>query len=125
VLRVIPFGLALGLFTSANNSAVLNAARPDEIGVVAGLVSLARTLGQSTGVPLGAALFALFALGHATHGDARALLALPTDALMKGMHWTFAAGTVLAAVGTVVATRLLKIEREGPSVVVEDRKGGE
>jgi len=41
------------------------------------------------------------------------------------MHWTFAAGTVLAAVGTVVATRLLKIEREGPSVVVEDWKGGE
>ncbi|MCU0805438.1 MAG: MFS transporter [Burkholderiales bacterium] len=125
VLHVIPFGLATGLFTSANNSAVLNAARPEEIGIVAGLVSLARTLGQSTGVPLGAAVFALFALGHATHGDARALLALPTDALMRGMHWTFGAATVLAAAGTVVATRLLKVERAGPSVVVEDRKTSE
>jgi hypothetical protein len=41
---------------------------------------------------------------------------------MKGMHWTFAAATVLAAAGTAVATRLLKVERERPSVVVEDRK---
>ena len=124
VLHVAPFGIAMGLFTSANNSAVLNAARPDEIGIVSGLVSLARTLGQSTGVPLGAALFALFALGHATHGDARALLALPVESLMRGMHWTFAGATVLAVAGTLVATRLLKVEQASPSVVVEDRKRG-
>ncbi|MCX7893256.1 MAG: MFS transporter [Burkholderiales bacterium] len=122
VLHVAPFGLASGLFNSANSSAVLNAARPREVGTVAGLMSLARTLGQATGVPLAAALFAIFALGHGTHGDARALLALPAESLMRGMHWAFGCAAVLAAAGTAVAVRLLKAEREAPGAVVEDWK---
>ena len=73
-LSVAPVGLGMGLFSSANNSAVLNAAPRERLGVASGLLSLARTLGQSTGVPIAASLLGIFALGHAGAMDHTMLL---------------------------------------------------
>jgi hypothetical protein len=120
VLRTLPFGVAIGLFNTANNSSVLNAARPEELGIVSGLLSLARTLGQSAGVPLMGAAFAAIALGAAGGVDPMALLRLPEAELARAMRLAFAGVTVLALVDVALAVRLLQLERHRGATVVED-----
>jgi hypothetical protein len=120
VVRTIPFGLAIGMFNTANNSSVLNAARPEELGIVSGLLSLARTLGQSAGVPLMGAAFAAIALGAGGGTDPAALLRLPAAQLAHAMRLAFAGVTVLALVDVVLAVRLLRLERRRGATVEED-----
>ncbi|MGD8466739.1 MAG: DHA2 family efflux MFS transporter permease subunit [Anaerolineae bacterium] len=58
VLRFLPIGIGVGVFQSPNNSAVMGAVPPQRLGVASGLLSVTRTLGQTTGI---AALGALWA----------------------------------------------------------------
>jgi EmrB/QacA subfamily drug resistance transporter len=97
-LRVAPVGIGMGLFNAANNSGVLNAVSHEQLGIASALLSLMRTLGQTTGVPLLAAAFSLAALGHAGSAQHQALLTLPTDSLVRATHWAFfVAGCILLA----------------------------
>jgi EmrB/QacA subfamily drug resistance transporter len=104
-LRVIPIGTGMGLFNAANNSSVLNAVTREQLGIASALLSLVRTLGQTTGVPLLAAVFTLAALGHATSGKPHALLSLPTDTLLHGMHVAFGAAAVFVGGAIWAAVR--------------------
>lgn len=58
ILRIVPFGIGLGLFQSPNNSAVMGAVSAERLGVASGLLALSRNLGVASGVPLLSALFA-------------------------------------------------------------------
>ena len=106
-LSVAPVGLGMGLFSSANNSAVLNAVPRERLGVASGLLSLARTLGQSTGVPIAASLFSAFALGYAAAANHGALLDLPPASLVHGARWAYAAAGIAALSGTCIAVWML------------------
>ena len=50
ILRFIPIGIGIGLFQSPNNSAVMGSVTRDNLGVASSLLSLTRTLGQTTGI---------------------------------------------------------------------------
>jgi EmrB/QacA subfamily drug resistance transporter len=52
LLRSLPLGIGIGLFQAPNNSAIMGAARRDQLGVVSGMLSLTRTLGQTTGIAI-------------------------------------------------------------------------
>jgi EmrB/QacA subfamily drug resistance transporter len=113
-LRVAFVGFGTGMFNAANNTAVLNSVKRENLGVVSGLLSLMRTLGQSIGVPMAATIFGLLALGHAGASDMHALLGLPPASLVHGTRWVFvAAGLVAlsAAVVTAIAKRREKRAR--------------
>jgi EmrB/QacA subfamily drug resistance transporter len=97
-LRVAPIGLGMGLFNAANNSSVLNAVPREQLGIASALLSLVRTLGQTTGVPVIASIFSLVALGEAGGGQHRALLTLPPEPLLRGLHWAFIAGAALTLI---------------------------
>jgi EmrB/QacA subfamily drug resistance transporter len=117
-LRVIPIGLGMGLFNAANNSSVLNAVAHRQLGQASALLSLVRTLGQTTGVPLIAAVFSVAALGHVATGRPQALLALPHDALLHGIHMAFAIATLfvalsIAAASIEIARRVVRAPRTG------------
>ena len=58
VLRFLPIGIGIGTFQSPNNSAVMGAVPRARLGIASGLLSVTRTLGQTTGI---AALGALWA----------------------------------------------------------------
>lgn len=58
LLRLGPLGIGIGIFMSPNNSAILGAVPRERLGIASGLRSLARTLAQSSGLPLMGALFA-------------------------------------------------------------------
>lgn len=58
VLRMLPIGIGMGVFSSPNNSAVMGAASRKRLGIASGLLALTRTLGQTTGIALLGAFWA-------------------------------------------------------------------
>jgi EmrB/QacA subfamily drug resistance transporter len=94
-LAVITAGYAL--FQAANNTAVMADLRPDQRGVVSGLLNLSRNLGLITGASV---MGAVFALGART---ANVMTASP-EAVAAGMRVTFTVAAVLVAGAVVIAT---------------------
>ncbi len=86
VSRVAWVGFGMGVFQSPNNSAIMGSVARDRLGVASGLLSLTRTLGQTTGVALVGALWAALVRWHAgTHviDAARA----PVEAQLRALRW--------------------------------------
>lgn len=50
IIRFLPVGLGIGIFQSSNNSAIMGAAPKKYLGIVSGLLSVTRTLGQTSGI---------------------------------------------------------------------------
>lgn len=99
LLRVAPVGIGLGVFQSPNNSAVFGSVERARLGVASGLLTLSRTLGQNTGVPLMGALFAALtiAAGGADIGTAA------SEQLASGVRGVFLAAGVITLVTLALA----------------------
>lgn len=93
-IAVITSGYAL--FQTANNTAVMSDIRPDQRGVISGLLNLSRNLGLITGASVMGAVFA-FASEAIDIATAR------PDAVATGMRITFAVAAILIIVALVVA----------------------
>lgn len=57
ILRFLLIGFGVGIFQSPNNSAIMGAVPPSRLGVASGLLSITRTLGQTSGIALLGALW--------------------------------------------------------------------
>ncbi|HET6346094.1 MAG TPA: MFS transporter, partial [Myxococcota bacterium] len=99
-------GLGVGLFQSPNNSAIMGHAPRDRLGVASGLLAVARTLGQVTGVGLLGAIWgwrvAVRAGGAVEGGATRAAPALQVSALNDACR----AGLVLVVAAFFLHWRL-------------------
>jgi EmrB/QacA subfamily drug resistance transporter len=84
------------MFQAANNTAIMTEIRPDQRGVIAGMLSLSRNLGLITGA---SAMGAVFALGAATTN----IMTARPEAVATGMRITFAVAAVLGVVALAVA----------------------
>ena len=99
ILRLLPVGLGMGIFQSPNNSAIMGSAPRERLGVVSGLLSITRTLGQTTGIAVLGAFWAgrvIFQYGAIPAGGATTA---PIQAQVGGLQDTFLAVTVLVALG--------------------------
>jgi EmrB/QacA subfamily drug resistance transporter len=114
-LCVAPMGLGMGLFSAANNTSVLNAVPRERLGAGSAMLSLARTLGQSTGVPLVASLFGVIALGHAGGASHEALLGLPSASLVHGVRASFAAAGGIALLAVAAGLWRLRAKQTASS----------
>ncbi|MDO8328845.1 MAG: MFS transporter [Fluviicoccus sp.] len=92
VLPLMSLTAGFALFQAANNTAVLAEARPEQRGVISGLLNLSRNLGFVTGASVMGAVF--------VRASERALPDVPL-AMTSGLSATFsvAAGLVLVALG--------------------------
>jgi EmrB/QacA subfamily drug resistance transporter len=107
LLRVIPLGLGWGIFQSPNNGAILSAVPTQRLGIASGLLSLTRTLGQTTGLPLFAAIFAAIALtGHAGN-----INQAPAAAIVSGFQGSFQLAAVLLAIAAGLTLLLWRLEK--------------
>jgi EmrB/QacA subfamily drug resistance transporter len=93
-LVVVTAGYAL--FQAANNTAVMTNIRPDQRGVISGLLNLSRNLGLVTGASV---MGTVFALGSAT----TSILTAGPKAVSVGMQITFAVSTVLIVAALAIA----------------------
>jgi MFS family permease len=94
-LIVITAGYAL--FQAANNTAVMTASRPEQRGVISGLLNLSRNLGLITGASV---MGAVFALGAA----ATDMMIARPEAVAAGMRLTFSVAAVLIVVALAIAS---------------------
>jgi MFS family permease len=97
VPSVVVTSSGYALFQAANTTAVMMGAAPDQRGVIAGTLNLARNLGLVTGASVMGAVFAL------ASGATDITTALP-DAVFTGMRITFGLGAVLIAGALLIAT---------------------
>lgn len=90
------------LFQTANNTAVMTAIRPDQRGVISGMLNLSRNLGRLTGASV---MGAVFAIAAATS----TITTASSEAVASGMRITFAVATLLivAALAIAVVSRIL------------------
>ena len=91
---VITAGYAL--FQAANNTAVMTDVRPDQRGVISGMLNLSRNLGLITGASV---MGAVFALASATIDITTAR----PEAVATGMRITFAVAAILIVVALAIA----------------------
>jgi EmrB/QacA subfamily drug resistance transporter len=110
LLPVLPTGLGVpgyiaplvlitagyALFQAANNTAVMANIRPEQRGVISGLLNLSRNLGLITG---GSLMGAVFALGSAASSS----LTAQAQAVVTGMRLTFAVAAGLIVVTLAIA----------------------
>jgi EmrB/QacA subfamily drug resistance transporter len=91
---VITVGYAL--FQTANNTAVMKDIRPDQRGVISGMLNLSRNLGLITGA---SAMGAVFAFASA----ATDITTAHPEAVATGMRITFAVAGMLIVVAVIIA----------------------
>lgn len=96
IAAVIVLSPGYQLFQAANNTVVMLNIRPDQRGVISGMLNLSRNLGLITGASV---MGAIFAAASATTDITTA----HPEAVARGMRVTFAAAAVLIVVGLVVA----------------------
>ncbi len=108
ILRVIPLGLGWGIFQSPNNSAILGAVSPERLGIASGLLSLTRTLGQTTGLPLMAAIFTTTTLAGTTAKD---VSSASPGAIVGGFQSTFQLAALCLFIATGLTFMLDRMEK--------------
>jgi hypothetical protein len=50
ILHFLPVGMGIGMFQSPNNSAIMGSAPRKYLGIVSGMLSITRSLGQTSGI---------------------------------------------------------------------------
>jgi EmrB/QacA subfamily drug resistance transporter len=124
ILRIFPVGLGIGLFISPNNSAIMGAAEPHQLGVVSGLMALTRTLGQTVGVALLGAVWAGRTALHAGRSLAGGVAAAPLRAQMEALHDTFHTAAAVLALAVFLGLWAWLRERR-PRCAPPDCRGSE
>ena len=85
-LRVLPLGLGYGVFQSPNNSIVFGGVPKSRLSIASGLLSLARSLGQTAGIPILGAVFALRVASQAQGGSLSDLSNTSSKAVVSGFN---------------------------------------
>lgn len=110
ILRVAPFGVGLGMFQSPNNSAILGGVPRERLGIASGLLSLTRTLGQTTGLPLLGALFATLTLTSAHLAPNTNVTAASAEALVYGVQATFRIAALILGADALLTAVVWRME---------------
>lgn len=111
LLRMAPLGLGLGLFQSPNNSAIMGEAPPERLGVASGLLSLTRSLGQTTGMPIMGVVFTVSIMASTKITRFSSITDVPPDALVIGLTSTYRIGGIFILVFTLLIMMALWFNR--------------
>jgi len=98
ILCVFPLGLGLGIFNSPNNSAMMGAVPPSHLGIVSGLVSEARTLGQTIGIAILGAFWAGRTFYYTGANPGGGVTKAPLTAQVSALQDTFLVVVVLVSI---------------------------
>ncbi|MBF0280830.1 MAG: MFS transporter [SAR324 cluster bacterium] len=104
IVRLLPVGIGMGIFQAPNNSILMGAASKSQLGVVSGLVSITRTLGQTIGVAVIGTIWAGRTLFHHGTNLADGVTAAPLESQIFGLQDTF-----VVVSGLVFLTLLLNL----------------
>ncbi|HEY0101609.1 MAG TPA: MFS transporter [Pyrinomonadaceae bacterium] len=109
IAAIVVITASYALFQAANNTGIMTGIRPDQRGVISGLLSLSRNLGLITGA---SAMGAVFALASATTDITTA----HPEAVATGMRTTFAAAAILLFVALTISVGSRALSRRAVSL---------
>jgi EmrB/QacA subfamily drug resistance transporter len=112
ILLLVPIGLGMGVFQSPNNSAIMGTAPRDKLGVVSGMLSLTRVLGQSTGIAIIGAIWAAFTLKYSESTTITSATEAPAIAQVSALQNTLIFIASIIFIGLVLALWALIKERQ-------------
>ena len=95
VLRFLPVGIGMGMFQSPNNSAIMGAAPRSRLGIASGMLSVTRTLGQTTGIAILGALWTGQVFKHVGNVLPGGATTASVAAQVAGLQTTFLLVSVL------------------------------
>jgi EmrB/QacA subfamily drug resistance transporter len=122
ILRLLPIGLGMGIFMSANNSAIMGAAPRSQLGIVSGLLSISRTLGQVIGIAILGAVWAARVFYHAGQTLPGGATTAPPDVQIAALQDTFTGMIIFMTVALGLGLWGLNRERQTevtPSLTAE------
>ncbi len=117
IVRLLPIGIGMGIFQSPNNSAIMGSAPRERLGVVSGLLSITRTLGQTSGVAVMGALWAGRVFSYLGETLPSGATTAPAAAQIAGLHDTFVTAAILIAIALGLSIWGLVKERRSRRVV--------
>ena len=104
IAPIVVMTASYALFQAANNTVIMTGIRPDQRGVISGMLSLSRNLGLITGASV---MGAVFAVASATTDITTA----HPEAVATGMRITFAAAAILIVGALAIAVGAWKVEK--------------
>ncbi|UCC89387.1 MAG: DHA2 family efflux MFS transporter permease subunit [Anaerolineales bacterium] len=110
VVRFLPIGVGMGIFQSPNNSAIMGTAPRTRLGVASGLLSITRTLGQTTGVATLGALWASRVAYRLGDTSQQGTIVAPAATQVAGLQDTFVAVVIL--IGLALALGIWGLAQE-------------
>lgn len=115
ILRFLPVGLGMGIFQSPNNSAIMGSVPRTRLGVASGLLTMTRTLGQTTGIAVMGAIWSSRVFFHGGAVLPEGATSAPAPAQVAGLHDTFYLMIALLAAGLALSIWGLVQERRAES----------
>jgi EmrB/QacA subfamily drug resistance transporter len=112
VLRFAPIGVGMGIFQSPNNSAIMGAAPRERLGVVSGLLSVMRTIGQTTGIAVLGAVWAGRVFVHAGGNVPGGATAAPAAFQVAALRETYLGIVLLIALAVLLGLWALIQEKQ-------------
>ena len=113
IAPIVVITVGYALFQTANNTAVMTDVRPDQRGVISGMLNLSRNLGLITGASV---MGAVFALASATTDITTAR----PEAVATGMRITFAVAAMLIVVALAIAVGSRALSRRASREMIAD-----
>ncbi len=107
ILRFVLVGIGVGIFQSPNNSAIMGAVPHSRLGVASGLLSITRTMGQTTGIALLGALWTINVAGQVEFGI-KDVSDAPLSAQVIGLEQTMWFVVVLIFVAWILSVWALR-----------------
>lgn len=115
ILRFLPVGLGMGIFQSPNNSAIMGSVPRARLGVASGLLTMTRTLGQTTGIAVMGAIWSSRVFSHNGALLPEGATSAPAAAQVAGLQDTFVIMIGLLALGLGLSIWGLVQERRAES----------
>jgi len=109
-LRLVPLGAGMGLFQSPNNSAIMGAVPRQRLGLASGLMTLSRTLGHTTGIPLAGAAFTAWVVAAAAMPGLSEVAEAPAPALVAGLSGVYGTAALIITAATLLAVVALCLD---------------
>ena len=110
ILRLIPIGVGMGLFQSPNNSAIMGAVSYKRLGIASGLMTLSRSLGHASGIPLAGVAFTAWVLAKAAVPGLKDVAKAPPEALVAGLSGLYKTAALVIAVSSILAAAALYLD---------------
>ena len=123
IMRLLPIGIGMGIFQSPNNSAIMGAVPRQRLGIASGLLSVTRSLGQTTGIAVLGAFWAARVIAYTGQILDEGATAAPVEAQVAGLQETFLSVMVLIAIGLALSVWGLVQERRLKQQVAPVRAG--